>query len=352
MAMVKKKTKNKNREDLDSLTVLDKPVTFWFDYERFREKKKLSTCLTIILKTRGCYWFWKKGCIMCGYSNDSDRRITQENIARQIKYIQDILEREEEVRKPEIIKIFTSGSFLDPEELSKETRELIYSFVEDTGASKLIVESRPEFITKTANELSKRSFYSEIGIGLETTNDYIRNQIINKGFTFEQFKKAAMCLKDSGIAVKSYLLLKPPFLSEKEAIADAIHSSSILGEMELAHVISLNLMNVQSKTYVERLWERKLYRPPWLWSAIEVIRAVKELGMEIISDPVAAGKARGPHNCGLCDDRLAEAIKEFSLTQKLELLESERIYCDCIYQWRDYTLSENFSRIPIDKIRL
>lgn len=325
---------------------LNKPVSFWMDKELFWEEEKIENCLTIILRTTGCCWAKKVGCIMCGYNLESDSRITQENLVNQIRHVREKVEEKVRSKRPKIIKIFTSGSFFDPSELSEEVRSEVYSFVEELGAGKLIVESRPEFV-RAAEEALKRDFRLEVGIGLETGDDFVRNKIIQKGFTFDQFRKASEFLKEKGIGVKAYLLLKPPFLSEGEAIEDAINSSKLLIDKKLADVISLNLMNVQARTYVERLWQRKLYRPPWLWSAISVLKKVSRMSSMncfIISDPVAAGKKRGPHNCGKCDGVFAEAIREFSLTQDAGLLDLE---CDCREWWEDYISAEKIARSPV-----
>ncbi len=320
---------------------LNKPVSFWLDKELFWENNGIEDCLTIILRTRGCYWAEKSGCVMCGYNVESERHITQQNLANQIDFVK--REVEKLGKPPKIIKVFTSGSFFDPSEMSEETRSKIYTFVEEVEAEKLIVESRPEFV-RNAKEVSGRDFILEVGIGLESADDFIRNKIINKGFTFESFSKASRFLKDNDFSVKAYLLLKPPFVSEGEAMHDAVISSKTLIERGLADIISLNLMNIQSGTYVEKLWQRGFYRPPWLWSAVEVLRNVKEMDGLIISDPVAAGKRRGPHNCGKCDAEFAKTIKEFSLSQDLRDLNVE---CECEKWWEDYLLSEKVSRIPV-----
>jgi hypothetical protein len=140
--------------------------------------------------------------------------------------------------------------------------------------------------------------------------------------------------------VKAYLLLKPPFISEGEAINDILRSIETLNNEGLADIVSLNLMNVQSSTYVEFLWWRNLYRPPWLWSAVEILKSSK---LRIISDPVAGGKKRGPHNCGKCDKNVVEAIRSFSLTQDRKLLQVE---CECKSEWVDYISVERVNRIP------
>jgi len=306
---------------------------FWVEKERLNSK--IVDCLTVILRTSGCYWAKKNGCLMCNYIADAypstcDELVNQIEFAISNKNFQ-------------ILKIFTSGSFFDTKEVPEGFREYVYSKAYELGIKKLIVESRPEFITsKIVDELSALKFEVEVGIGLETANDFVREYCINKGFKFKDFERAARLLKGKA-RVKAYLLLKPPFLSEREAIEDAINST--LKIKNLVDVVSLNPTNVQSKTYIEKLWKLKLYRPPWLWSVIEVLKQVSK-EVDIISDPVAAGKIRGPHNCGRCDKDVAKAIKEFSLHKDISVLDVE---CECKALWEKILELEDYSRIPLVK---
>jgi len=58
----------------------------------------------------------------------------------------------------------------------------------------------------------------EVAIGLETTNDLIRKDCINKGFSFSDFIRASEVAGKNDTSVKAYLMLKPPFLSERIAM--------------------------------------------------------------------------------------------------------------------------------------
>ncbi len=269
---------------------------------------------------------------MCGYTRES-YPATEKELIEQI----DLAIKE----NVEVVKVFTSGSFFDDREIPRNARVHLRERIQELGVKKLIVESRPEFI----DEEKLRDFLNinlEVGIGLETASDEIRNLCINKGFTFEDFKRAASILRKEGFRVKCYLLLKPPFLSEKEAIDDALRSISAV--KNICDIVSLNLTNVQKGTLVEKMWHSKLYRPPWLWSAVEVLK--KSHGItEVVSDPVAAGKIRGPHNCGKCDIRVAEAIRKYSLTQDLTAFEN--LHCECLKKWEKALELESYSRVPL-----
>ncbi len=312
--------------DGGSDTTTIKPI-FWKEKERL--DGEIVECLTVILRTKGCRW---DSCYMCGYTKDSYPS-TERELVEQI----DFAVKE----KVDVVKVFTSGSFFDDEEVPQRVRVYLKNRINDLGVKKLIVESRPEFITKE-KLLDFSDVNLEVGIGLETANNEIRELCVNKGFTFEDFKRSAEILREEGVRVKCYLLLKPPFLSEEEAIEDALQSIDAV--RNYCDVVSLNLTNVQKGTLVEKLWFSRLYRPPWLWSAVEVLKRAHRK-VDIVSDPVAAGKARGPHNCGKCDAEVARAIREYSLTQKVEVLEG--LHCGCIKKWRKALELESYSRIPL-----
>ena len=303
-----------------------KPVAVWVERERF--KGDVVDCLTVILKTKGCSW---NRCLMCGYKKDTDPNVTLEDLKVQLET--GLKKR----GKSSILKIFTSGSFFEIEE---DFRRYVYKRVEELGFERLTVESRPEFIGDVAEEIKDLDFELEVGIGLETSDDFVREHCIYKGFTFEDFKRSAEILKSVGARVKVYLLLKPPFLSEGEAIRDAL--KSIRDVSDLADVVSLNPTNVQSGTYVEKLWLKGLYRPPWLWSVVEVLKKSK---VEILSDPVGGGSQRGPHNCGKCDRDVVKAIRTFSVTQDVSVFDS--IGCGCSRLWEKVVELEDYSRIPL-----
>jgi radical SAM enzyme (TIGR01210 family) len=178
-------------------------------------------------------------------------------------------------------------------------------------------------------------------MGLETSNDVIRKDCINKGFTFSDFTRASEIARNNDVTVKAYLMQKPPFLSEGIALNDMINS--IHDAAPFARTISLNLCNVQKGTLVDEMFERGDYRPPWLWSAVEALKMGKESapGTVIMSDPVGAGSMRGPHNCGKCDNDVAEAIRIFSVTQDTAVFKN--LDCDCKELWKKVVELEDFT---------
>ncbi len=308
------------------------PVASWFDFDFFDNKAIKS--LTVILRTMGCQW---RKCAMCGYWQES-ADVTRADILAQLEHSLRTSPDEEF-----ILKIFTSGSFLDEREISSDTRKEIARMVgKRKEIKKLIVETRPEFVSAEKIADLEAVEHLELAIGLETANDFIRSNYINKGFSFDDYRTAAKIVKDCGATVKTYLLLKPPFVSEKKAIEDVIKSADLVSDY--SSTISLNLCNVQKYTTLEGLWKRRYYRPPWLWSAVDAIKEIKnKRDVVVMSDPVGAGHKRGPHNCGKCDFVVKEAIEGFNVTQDLDVLERlEAIDCECKEVWHALLKFDDF----------
>jgi radical SAM enzyme (TIGR01210 family) len=243
---------------------------------------------------------------MCGYNVNSNPYVQASDIQKQFNQV---IAHHGKAFK--IVKLFTSGSFLDQDEVPIDVRDAILS--ELKGMPKVIVESRPEYVTsEICDDIARTNEHVEVAIGLETSSDRIRNNCVNKGFSFGDFVRASETAIAHDFGVKAYLLLKPPFMTEREALEDALQS--VRDAAPYADTISLNLCNVQKGTLVEALWKKGLYRPPWLWTAVEVLKRTEETAT-VICDPVGGGSRRGPHNCGKCDREVVTEIKEFSISQ-------------------------------------
>ncbi len=327
--------KNLKKDFTPKIKNTREPVKYWSEIDIIDNKP--SDAFVIIFRTKGCSWSIKSGCTMCGYFNDSLwENLTQEDIFIQFEKAMDKYNGEK------IVKIFNSGSFFDDKEIKSKTRiKIINELIKKVD--KISVESRPEYITNEKlaeiyDITTPKNF--EIGIGLETANDFIREKSINKGFNFNHYHDAAKKIKKYDFKIKTYLLLKPPFLTEEEAINDNIETVEKI--KSITDIISLNPTNVQRNTYVEYLWKRNQYSPPWLWSIIKVLIDSKKIIGEkrIKCDVVGGGSYRGPHNCGKCDNEIINKISNFSINQNMDLLNIKK--CECYETWLDQLDIEKF----------
>ncbi len=342
-----KTLKNKKKYGKEQL---NQPIAFWIKKDRLINE--IGKQFTIILRTKGCSWSLGEtgGCTMCGYVNDANiDDVDQSQVINQFNYA--INTKISEIEKDHdnyILKIFNSGSFFDEKEITEDVRRTIYERIAKIeNIKEFVIESRLEYITtESLSEIKEflKEKYVEIAIGLETVNDYIRNNYINKGFLFEDFKEVYKECKEYNIGVKAYLLFKPPFLNEQAAIDDCVNSIRKLIELEI-NTISINPLNIQKGTLVEYLWYQNRYRPPWYYSLFKCLKkslTQKDLDkVRILSDPSGAGTRRGIHNClkRECENSAKLLLKNFVLSQNLSELEQNRFECDCK---RKYQLQKNY----------
>jgi hypothetical protein len=282
----------------------------------------------LILKTRGCYWADVKGCSMCGYSKDTlGRSATPDELAEQLARA---LAR---YHDEPYVKVYTSGSFLDDREVDPASRTAIVSAFSGR-ARRFLFETLPEFVQPEAMSPLKDAFAGEleVALGLESTDPTVLGRFVNKGSSPAEYLAAADRLSSLGVRPKAYLLLKPPYLTESEAVADVVRS--IREAAPHFDSISVNPVHIQNGTVVEWLYHRGRYRPPWLWSLVDALRegAAVRGSSRLVSFPTAGGLARGPHNCGVCDARVLATVQEASLAQEFAPLDG--LDCACRAQWR------------------
>ncbi len=292
---------------------------------------------SIVFTTLGCSYARGDagGCTMCSYLLDgTEKAPTDEQLIQQF---QSVLNKQASAEGPLSVKLYTSGSFLDEGEVSKGARGAILNMIsQDARILEVVIESRPEYVTDAIMAELRQTLGArriEIGIGLESSNDSVRGICINKGFNLEDFKIAITIARDHNIGVRAYVLLKPPFLTERGAYQDTIRTIQQCSELGVT-TVSLNPVNVQRNTLVETLWGQGEYRPAWLWTLVQVLRegrAALSKDIDLVCDPVAGGKSRGVHNCGKCDKKIVSRISTFSLTQDSSKLED--LDCECKSQW-------------------
>ncbi len=322
-----------------------KPSAKWIAPARIGNE--VGVALAVVLGTVGCSHARgdSGGCTMCSYLLDGDERSpTTDEMLQQFDAAHSELA---DKTAPLSVKIYTSGSFFDTTEIPADVRtKILTRIAEDERIQEVVIESRPEYVTpelmrETRDILGSRRI--ELGIGLESSNDAVRSICINKGFNLSTFKDSVAIAKEYNIGVRAYVLLKPPFLTERDALLDAIKTIEVAAKLGVS-TVSMNPINIQKYTLVERLWRKEQYSPPWLWTVLSVLRdAWDKVGssVNILCDPVAAGKARGAHNCGSCDESITSAIREFSIYQDISVFDS--LDCDCIRQWHHVLNHEDIS---------
>lgn len=308
----------------------DRPSRVWTETEVI--DGKIHEALVVILRTRGCTWAIKGGCTMCGYVNDSFvRKITADNLVRQFEHA---LER---FGDHTVIKLYTSGSFLDKTEVPVEAQQRIADLVPRTVV-RFQSEAQAHHVTEERlADLRPRlpeGCQFALGIGMEASSPAVLEYSVNNEFTLEDYVHASEVAARHDTLLKCYVLVKPPFLTESEAIDEAVATAERVAALPALEAISFNPTTIHKNTLVETLWKRGDYSPPWLWSIVEVLRRTDAFAAcHFKSDVVAGGARRGAHNCGTCDDDVLRAIEAHKLTGDVSVF--DRVTCDCQEIWRE-----------------
>src|SRR5438445_414187 len=155
---------------------------------------------------------------MCGYVNDVAQEVSPADIGHQL----DVVLKKHQGQP--LVKVYTSGNFFDDHEVSLDVRERILTELGDR-CDKVIVETLAHLLRRDQLEHALRFVDElEIALGLESTNENVLRYAVNKVWGLKEHMRAATVAREAGATVKTYLLIKPPFLTEREAIEDAVRS--------------------------------------------------------------------------------------------------------------------------------
>jgi radical SAM enzyme (TIGR01210 family) len=209
---------------------------------------------------------------------------------------------------------------------------------ENPHIERLIIESRADFISKENLEEIESLLPDtsvEIGVGIETADDTIRELLLNKGVTTEQLIKTAEIFRQSKVRLLAYLLVNPPFLTESEAIEDTVKGMEFAHEIG-ADVVSLEAVSIQHLTTVSFLAEAGFYNPPWIWSLFEIVKRTHHLGLEtrIGGFEFFPIPIEFTSNCPACNGEMINKLQEFNRTGNLEIIENLTCANRCDLTWR------------------
>ncbi len=333
---------------------------FWFDGRTIDR-------IMVVLRSTGCeHYETKSGCSMCAHYDG-----TTENPVRAIEYMNQwksvisgkALEAHVEnfdINNYPVLCLYNLGSFLNPKEIPPSAaRGMFKSISSLKGIEKTIIESRPEYVTRESLENIRDvdAGLIEVGIGLESSNSTIRELCHHKNLPeLAVFEDAIDMLHEHGFKALAYINLKPIFLTENEAVQDAV-STALYALKQGIDAISIEPTSLQNHSLTDLLSNIGMYRVPWLWSVRQVVEGIYNqmpdtkldirLGgyfdEEILSGSqgAAPGVERNelfPHttsgNCSKCTPRMVEAVKEFNRTYDPQVLYDEQPCEECYPVWQ------------------
>ncbi len=248
-----------------------------------------------------------------------------------------------------ILCLYNSGSVLNEEEIPEEALSGILSeAARMDGVRKVVLESRPEYCSEEKiNWIRKRigGKELEIAMGLESCNDQVLSLTLNKGFVSEEFRRMAGKIRQY-VGIRIYVLLKGPFLTEREAIEDAVASIRFARTLSPSE-IHLEPATLQKHTLVHALHRAGLYGLPWLWSIYEVLSRAGA-GNRVYVSPFnhMPRPVRIPENCPDCSVQVRDLLTRHYNTT-FDLLPMERFHCACLERWQEAVLEEDPRPLPL-----
>ena len=277
-----------------------RPYAFFAEDEIDAAGSLISTA-TLFLTNRECPY----RCLMCDLWQDTlDGPTAQGAIPQQITYA---LERLPACRQA---KLYNSGSFFDPRAIPPQD----YPEIARLTASfhRVIVECHPALIGRRC--LLFRDLISgrlEVAIGLETVHPEALERL-NKRFSVSDFRQAAEYLRDNGVDLRVFLLVRPPGLSDEEGIEWAKRSLDVSFE---CGATACTLIPVRTGNgAMEALEAAGEWAPPLLAS----IETVQEYGIRLGRGRVFADLWDVEKR--IASERDADSIARMTLMNKTQLM--------------------------------
>ncbi len=292
--------------------------------------------LVVTLRSSGCGWVEEAfGCTMCGHYAGTTKgsKISAKNFVAQFK---NEISRYDFADIP-ILCLYNGGSLLNVDELPADAlAEICRTISAVPGIKKVVFETKSKHVTEDVVDNIKKHLRQsdvEIAIGLESSSEPVRSLCLNKGFDSDDFHRAVSLIKKH-FGLRLYLMIKPIFLTEAEAIDDAVRSFRYALTLS-PDEIHFEPATVQEHTLAYLLQSRGEYRPPWLWSIIEVIKRLPA-GESAYISPFAHTPSPliVPYNCPSCTERVTRLILEdYNQTRDPSVFDG--LECDCRAEFLD-----------------
>lgn len=339
------------------------------EINKFFYEGKTVDRVMIVLRSNGCqHYKTNGGCSMCAHLNGAPlkEKITHKNYVEQWNSVLDgsfveKTDKEFNLNDYPVVCVYNLGSLLNPEEISVKTVQYIFSTLNKyKGVKKVIIESRAEYVTEDILSAIRKVYDGvvEVGIGVESTNFLIRELCHHKAIENTQIiSDAVNLLHKYNMKALAYVNFKPIFLTESEAIEDAIKTSVDCFKDFNFDAVSVEPTSLQENSLANYLYDLGLYRVPWLWSLRDIIHGIYDrmhvskldirLGgyfdEEVLSGSQGTGFAQRneifPHmtssNCSYCTNEFVEAIKQFNMTYDVKDLDVVKPCKHCYKLWQD-----------------
>ena len=162
---------------------------------------------TIFLTNRECPF----RCLMCDlWKNTLETSVAPGQIVEQIRWAL------EQLPPARHLKLYNAGNFFDPQAIPPEDYAEIARLA--SSFERVIVECHPRLIGRRCWEFHRQlTCEMEVALGLETIHPEVLPRL-NKQMTLDDFDGAVHALRAKEVAVRAFILVRPPFLTDAEGL--------------------------------------------------------------------------------------------------------------------------------------
>jgi archaeosine synthase beta-subunit len=292
--------------------LLNPEIPYQFLHEQEPDAEgNLHKVNTVFLTSKECSF----KCLMCDlWKNTLNEPTKPGNIVKQIDFA---LAR---LPAADAIKLYNNGNFFD----AKAIPPADYPAITDRLASyqRVIVENHPNLCSKACVQFNDNlSGKLEIAMGLETIHPDVLPRL-NKQLTPADFRRAAALLRKNKIDVRAFVLLNPPYLTNKTE-----NMKWVLNTIQFAFdcgAASCSIIPTRSGNGImELLYKQGNYIPPSLGSLEEVFEKSLSLRQGLVF--VDTWDIGFLSDCSVCFDARKKRLETMNLSQK----KYQRVACSC-----------------------
>lgn len=214
---------------------------------------QIEPVATLFLTNRECPF----RCLYCDlWKNTTDHTLEPGMIPQQISHALSKLPPTAH------IKLYNSGNFFDPHAIPTQDHGAIAELVQSYRT--VIVENHPRLTDQRVLDFRHRiPGEFEVAMGLETIHPEVLPRL-NKSMTLKDFDVAAEFLQSQAIALRVFILLKPPYVEEEQGVEWAIRSVEYA--LDRGARVCCVIPTRDGNGIMELLRQRGEYAPPILRS--------------------------------------------------------------------------------------
>ena len=268
---------------------------------------------TLFLTNRECPFH----CLMCDlWKNTTDESIASGLIPRQMEFAL------RQLPPAQHIKLYNSGNFFDPKAIPRQDypaiAELCRSF------EHVVVENHPLLCNSHCLEFRELLVGTtfEVALGLETVHPQVLPKL-NKQMTLDDFARAVEFLREHSIAVRSFILLNLPFVSDASGVDWALKS------MEYAFSLGVGCCSVIPTRTGNGLMEKLSAEGQFSEPRLSAVEEVLERGIGVFGNQgrvfVDLWDLERFADCRLCVTTRKERLEQMNLMQQI----LPRVTCSC-----------------------